>query len=504
MNATNENYKKKLKLNSITALVLQLATAASGIILPSLMIRTYGSEVNGLIASITQFLSYISLLETGIGGVVRAALYKPLANGDMDKVSGVVRSCQRFFKRLSYIFLAYLFILALVYPTFGQKGNFEFGFVFKLTLISGILTFSQYYFSLTYQLLLQADQKIYIVNNLQTAALIINITATVFLIRMGIDVLTLRMVFVLIFLLRPIAINIYVRKKYRLNREVPYDDDSIKQRWDGFWHHIAYFIHRNTDIVILTLFSNFREISVYSIYQSVIVAVQGLIMSLSQSVSAAFGSIYARGDKNELEKLFSGYETFTFMVSTFVFSVTAVMIVPFLKVYTAGVGDADYERPIFAICIVLAEYFYTIRLPYSNLALAAGFFKDTRNGAFVEVIINIVLSLILVKPLGITGVALGTAAAMAFRTFDFVRFLKKNILERGYRYFALNTVLSAAGGIGIYIAGKEAVKLFTIDNYFMWAVAAAAVSVIAIAVVFILNAAFNKNGLKRALTIFKR
>ena len=39
----------------------------------------YGSDVNGLVSSITQFLGYIALVEGGVGGVIRAALYKPLA-----------------------------------------------------------------------------------------------------------------------------------------------------------------------------------------------------------------------------------------------------------------------------------------------------------------------------------------------------------------------------------------------------------------------------------------
>ena len=72
MNET-QSYKNKLKWNSISAILLQVVTAVSGIILPRIIITNYGSGVNGLIASITQFLSYIALLETGIGGVIQTA-----------------------------------------------------------------------------------------------------------------------------------------------------------------------------------------------------------------------------------------------------------------------------------------------------------------------------------------------------------------------------------------------------------------------------------------------
>ena len=40
--------------------------------------RNFGSEINGLVSSITQFLSFISLLEGGLGAVVLAELYLPI------------------------------------------------------------------------------------------------------------------------------------------------------------------------------------------------------------------------------------------------------------------------------------------------------------------------------------------------------------------------------------------------------------------------------------------
>ena len=74
---------KKALYNSITSLLLQVITAIFGLILPSMMIRSFGSEANGAVASISQFLGYISLIEAGVGGVARAALYGPLAKKDI-------------------------------------------------------------------------------------------------------------------------------------------------------------------------------------------------------------------------------------------------------------------------------------------------------------------------------------------------------------------------------------------------------------------------------------
>ena len=62
------------KLNIAFALVLQIVTFFRGLILPRIIIPAYGSDVNGLISSITQFLTYISLLEAGVGSIFRKSL----------------------------------------------------------------------------------------------------------------------------------------------------------------------------------------------------------------------------------------------------------------------------------------------------------------------------------------------------------------------------------------------------------------------------------------------
>ena len=73
---------KKALYNLLTNIVLQLTIIAFGFVVPRIIISKYGSDVNGLISSIASFLSYISLVEAGVGGVVQYLLYKPIAKKD--------------------------------------------------------------------------------------------------------------------------------------------------------------------------------------------------------------------------------------------------------------------------------------------------------------------------------------------------------------------------------------------------------------------------------------
>ena len=136
---------KKAFANIITSLTLQLITAICGFIVPRYILMAFGSNVNGLTASITQFLGYIALIEGGIGGVTRAALYKPLAKNNVAELSEKIKATEIFFKKLAYIFIIYMLILSATYPMI-VKNDFEWLYTASLVIILGVSTFVQYYF----------------------------------------------------------------------------------------------------------------------------------------------------------------------------------------------------------------------------------------------------------------------------------------------------------------------------------------------------------------------
>ena len=92
--------------NTLCSLLQHLCTILCGLILPREILIRYGSDMNGLVLSITRFLSYTALLELGIGAVIPAALYSPLAVRDFEKVSAILSSGYRVFHRIAGICLS--------------------------------------------------------------------------------------------------------------------------------------------------------------------------------------------------------------------------------------------------------------------------------------------------------------------------------------------------------------------------------------------------------------
>lgn len=498
---------KRAMLNSAASLLLEFVTVICGFIVPRLIIGTYGSEVNALTSSITQFLSYIALVEAGVGGVIRAALYKPLAEKNAAATSSIIKSTENFFRKIAYIFVGYMVLLAAVFPVLVNK-DFGWTFTASLVIIIGLSTFAQYYFGMTYTVLVQADQRRYITSFLQIGTIVLNAVMVVIFIKLGASIHVLKLATSLIYVLRPLILNIYVRKKYKIDRKAKPDNEAVAQRWDGLGHHIAYFVNLNTDVVILTVFSKLSsslalaEVSVYTIYYSVVNGVMKVASSLSAGVEAALGDMIAKKEYDNLNRKFNLYEFVSFNLVTVLFTCAGLLIVPFMSVYMRGVTDADYIRPVFGYILVLANAMYSIRIPYHSVVYAAGHYKQTRNGAFAEAGINIAVSAVLVYFYGIVGVAIGTLVAMTFRTIQYVFYLSKNILNRNVIYFFKRALISIFI-VAISAAIVHFVPQFGTKSYIGWVVYACVVGIIVLVITGTVNLLICRRDFTDAVRIIK-
>ena len=160
-------YRSPIYMNIVTSFILQIVTFISGLIIPNLILNRFGSDVNGLVNSLNQFLSFATLLEGGLGSVVLASLYEPLIKKDNIKTAGILKSANKFFIQLGIFFFVYCVGVILLYPQF-VRSHFSAGYVGTLGLILCANLIVQYYLSITNRLLLEADQKGYIVYIIQT------------------------------------------------------------------------------------------------------------------------------------------------------------------------------------------------------------------------------------------------------------------------------------------------------------------------------------------------
>ena len=291
--------KKRLLLNTGAGLIKQVITVICGFILPRYILRYYGSSVNGLVSSITHFLSFISLLDMGVGAVVQANLYKPLANKDKRQISLIAKASERFFRRLGYIFIGYILVLCFIMPEMVDD-SFGNWYVISLLVIISISTLAQYLFGMTYQLLLNADQRAYVQLTMQIGTMVLNTVLAVILMRAGASIHLVKLMTAAVFVLRPLGQLLYVRRHYDIDHSIRVVGEPIQQKWNGFSQHMASVVCTNIDVVTLTLFSTLENVSIYSVYFHVANGVEQIVMMAATGLESLFGNMIA---KNETKKL---------------------------------------------------------------------------------------------------------------------------------------------------------------------------------------------------------
>ena len=494
--------KRKVIANLSSALLLQIVALVCGFILPRLILVSYGSAYNGIVNSINQFLSCVTLLRAGVGGVTRAALYGPLNEKNTRRVTAIVRATEIFMRKIAGIFSVFLLGFAVIYP-FLVIEEFPWLFSFTLILTIGFSTVIQYFFGITYSFLLQADQKLYIYNFLQIVTYILNTIVTVVLIRYGFEIRVVKLASSLVFCITPLVMYSYVHKTYVFPDDVEPDHSCISQRWDAFAHQVSAFVHNNTDLMVLTIFSTLYQISVYSVYYLVVNGIRKLIDTCSGAIEALFGNMIANQEKDLLKTRVRTYEWSLHMISGVLFGATLFLIVPFVAVYTRTVVDTDYANPFFGCLICMAEFMACVRLPYQNLTEAAGHFKQTRRDAITEAALNILISIALVRVWGICGVAVGTLVAMTYRTIKYAAYASRVFIQDSLSVFIkrlLISLISIAVYEGIAFVNWYEKALEFSKDYFHWALLAILVTTTVFCYLLIINTCFYPHMTK---TLFK-
>jgi len=494
---------QKAALNTITSAIAEVVQLICTLILPRLILANFGSAYNGITMSAKQFLTGISILSVGITGATKVALYKSLAEKDIKQTSRIVRAMEKYMHKVGYALLALLVGLTILYPLLVDTG-YTWVEVAPLIIAAGISAAGRYIWGLTYNALLTADQSVYITNIFSSVANILNVVISVILINAGCSIQVVKLGSSIILVLNPILRAIYVRKKYKLERNCEPDNSALSMRRDTMAHSIANIVHDNTDIIVLTIFTNVKIVSVYTVYNVVMNALKRTQQVFTSGTEAVYGDMWVKGETEKIRLNLGYYEYIISMFVSIVFSTSLVMILPFVSLYTKNVHDVEYILPSYALVIIIAHMFYSFRTPYLTLVQGIGHYKQTKAGAYAEAIINLTVSVILVQFMGIVGVAIGTLVANIFRTLQYAFYVDNKVVKRGKIVFIKRIVWASMNVVLSYITADYIATNYAYRNWGTWILFAGISVCISIAVALVSSVVFYRSDMKGCLKLLKR
>ena len=482
---------QKAALNTATAALSEVVLLICGLILPRLILANFGSAYNGITSSAKQFLSAISILNVGVAGSTRVALYKTLAEDNVEESSAIVRATEIYMRKVGIVLAAYIVVLAIIYPLVVDTG---YGWldVALLIVAAGIGTFGQYFFGTAYQAFLSANQTIYISNVFMIIATILNTVVSAILIYAGCSIQVVKLGSAGVLFLRPLLQNVYVTKKFRINKKCKPNTKALSQRRDVMAHSIANIVHDNTDIVVLTIFTDVKIVSVYTVYNLVMNALKKMQQVFTTGTEAVFGNMWAKGEVDKIKNALGYYEFIVTSFISIVFSTCLAMILPFVALYVHGVNDVEYILPMYALIITAAQAFFCFRAPYLTLVQGVGHYKQTKKGAYLEAAINLITSVVFVNIIGIAGVAIGTLLANVFRSFQYACYIDNNLIKRGKNVFLRKLAWSIMNCLIIMLSVTSFVNKYAYKGWLEWIISAMAVMAFSIIVTVVSSVVFYK------------
>lgn len=422
---------KAVVSNMFITAIYQICTIVFGLIVPRFFLVEYGADIHGLTSTITNILSYVALLNAGLLTASVQALYRPLSTNDAKEVNAVLNAVKRYYQKIGVSYSGVVFILALVLPLFVSE-ELNAITVFGLMLVMGMTSIFDSFLGAKYRVLVQADQKYWLIGLLNTITLIIRSILQIVFIKLHLSVVIVQFVPALMTIITYIFLKVFISRYYKyLNRLVPPNYSALSQRSSALVHQIAGVVVNNTDTIVLTIFTNLTVVSIYSVYQLVFTHLYSLITSVfSTSSVASFGHMLVTDSIEKVRRIYDTYEVLFYFCVSCILATCSILIGPFVNIYTAGVNGIQYYDIKLIVLFMSIAILNNARVPGSMLINAAGHYRKTQMRALAEAIINLTVSLALVGKLGIYGVLIGTVISFLYRTTDIIIYSNHHILSR--------------------------------------------------------------------------
>lgn len=446
--------------NSAAMALQQLVAMLTAFFIPRILLETYGSEINGLVVSLTQFVTYFLLVEGGLSGASIYALYKPLANQDIPRINAILSATRRFYFQAGYIFLALVGLLAIFYPLLSKKTMLP---PWQIALMAcaiggkGVVDF----FSLSkYRVLLTASQHSYVISAAQIAYYLLTATLVWLLAGHKFQIVWLQCFLILPLLLRTYILHCYTRTHFNyVNYHVSPDYSTIKDRWSVFYVQVLGSVQTSLPIILATIFTSLTLVSVYSIYNLVAAGLDAVLGIFISGLAASFGDVIARKQRKTLQRAAQEFEQTYYIIITIAYSTAVWMIIPFIKLYTQGIHDTNYIFPWLGFLFICNSLFAQLKSPQGMLVIAAGKYRETQNRALLQAVIGAVGGTIGAIFGGLYGILIGAICASLYRIIDLLFFSTKHITRLSY----IRTLRRQAVVLGIFFISSAINFLFPLQ-----------------------------------------
>lgn len=383
-------------------------------------IRFLSDEYLGISSLFTNILSILSLTELGLSTAVCFRLYQPLSGGDSETIKAVMHYFRRAYFVIGWVVIGLGAALLPLLPHLmtGTTGLVDVRVVYLLYVLQSAFS---YWFWGYKAILLQADQKLYIVRFYHVIANLIVTALQLLSLMLFRDFL----IYSAIGLLSAVLVNLFSARE--VDRRYPYLKEKSCRRLDkeekkSLFQDVSGMslfkinttIVNSTDNLVISAFINVKTVALYGNYQIIISGISQVAMQLFGGVTATVGNYYAEDTKEHNELVFRCIQLLCYWVYTFL-----------------GIGLLLFLNPVIQLCfgesrvfspeLVFLQVLYFVMNGFQRTSFiyrdACGLFWKGKARPVATAALNIVISIVLVHYIGLAGVIAGTIISWLLTTW---------------------------------------------------------------------------------------
>lgn len=429
----------------------------------------------------------------GIGSASAYALYKPLAEKNIDDISKIISTIKSIYNKIAIILFGLGLVCTPLLSFFMKMDNFKRS-IYLYWILFLINTISTYLY-IKYVILFTADQQFIKVKFIQSSSKIFyQMLQIIFLMKVS-------SLYIYIFLLLLDNLTQYIFFKIYYKRRYSYIY-TTKERYSGiksdiknlFWHKIGGLIVFNTDLILISKLVSIEIVGIYASYMMVFQILKTIINILYSVLTPKIGKYIAQNDKENIYKSFKEINIVFILLGMILIFPTFNLINSFIKLW---IGKEFLLGNWTIVLMCINYYIDLVRWILEAYKTGSGFFDDIQSPIF-EAIINLVFSIILGIKYGLDGIIMGTIISnilviMIYKPIlVFKRCFDKGVKEyiKIYGNYLILLIISL---ILLNIATKPFIRT-DINTWIDWVIYATTISVITggvLFIVFLLNKEFR-------------
>lgn len=418
--------------NSITSFVGNIITFTFAFVGQILFIRILGVEYNGLNGLFNNVLTILNLFELGIGTSITYNLYKYVKNNNKE----IIKSIMQFYKKSYYYIALIVFIVGLLLMPFLSyivkvTVNINLYVIYLLFLIN---TASVYFVSYKRNLLV-ASQKNYIINIVNIGYVVILNIVQILILYLTKNYYIYLIIKIICAILENIIISIIVNKMYpyMLEKNIKPLNKNIKKNITNrvkalIIHKTSATVTNGTDNILISIFLGITTVGIYTNYNYIISAIKKLFSNIISNLIPSIGNLLVEDNKEKNYQTFKKIKFLNIWITTFTSTCLLLLIEPVIELF---IGKS-YILDKAVLIVLIINYFQTMmRNNFATFKDAGGIWVEDKYVPLIQLSINLISSIILLKLMGLKGVFVGTIlSSLVLWFYSYPKFVYKKLFNK--------------------------------------------------------------------------